>query len=81
VRFVSEARASSGGALSVDDAVDAQLVQKVLVKLRGEGERWATTLAELEQQFDRLAGERRSHGVVRRMRSDLERLGSFQFWN
>jgi MoxR-like ATPase len=81
VRFVSEARASSGGAVSVDDAVDTQLVQKVLVKLRGEGERWATTLAELEQQFDQLAGERRSHAVVRRMRSDLERLGSFQFWN
>lgn len=81
VRFVSEAKASSGGALSVDDAVDAQLVQKVLVKLRGEGERWATILAELERQFDGLTGERRSYGVVRRMRSDLERLGSFQFWN
>ena len=55
--------------------------KKVLVKLRGEGERWATTLADLEQQFEQLAGERRSHGVVGRMRSDLERLGSFQFWN
>lgn len=81
VRFVSEAKASSGGALTIDDAIDAQLLQKVLVKLRGEGERWATTLSELERVLGQLTGSKRSHAVVARMRLDLERLGSFQFWN
>lgn len=81
VRFVAEAKASSGGALTVDDAIDAQLVQKVLVKLRGEGERWASALSKLEAVVGSLKGASTAHATVRRMRADLERLGSFQFWN
>ncbi len=80
-RFIAEAKASSDGVLTVDDAIDAQLMQKVLVKLRGEGERWAATLGELELTLGKLTGERRAATVVARMRTDLERLGSFQFWN
>ena len=81
VRFVDEAKASSDGALSVDDAIDAQLIQKVLVKLRGEGDQWLQPLADLESTFALLNGRRRAQAAVTRMRNDLERLGSFQFWN
>jgi len=80
VRFVDEAKASSGGSLSVDDAIDSQMLQKVLVKMRGEGERWAKPLTEMEATLGKLTGKRRSELTVRRMRADLERLGSFQFW-
>ena len=81
VRFVNEAKASSGNVLTIDDAVDIQMVQKVLVKLRGEGERWAQPLTALEEIFGSLAGRRRAQMAATRMRDDLERLGSFQFWN
>ena len=67
--------------MTLDDAIDAQLVQKVLVKLRGEGDRWAKPLEELREKFALLTGRRRSVAVVERMLGDLERLGSFQFWS
>lgn len=80
-RFIAEAKASSDGVLSVDDAIDIQLIQKVLVKLRGEGERWAQVLSELESVVSGLKdGSSLSSKALGRMRSDLERLGSFQFW-
>lgn len=81
IRFVNEAKASSGGAMSVDEAIDAQLCQKVLVKLRGEGERWTSPLSALELLLKELSGKGSAIAVVCRMRQDLERLGSFQFWN
>ena len=81
VRFLNEAKASSGGLLTVDDALDIQLFQKILVKLRGEGDQWESPLSELEGLFGTLKGKQRSHTAVLRMRQDLERLGSFQFWN
>jgi hypothetical protein len=81
VRFVDEAKASSGGALTLDDAIDAQLVQKILVKLRGEGERWISPLTELEKLFRELKGRGQAHATVERMRDELERHGSFQYWN
>jgi hypothetical protein len=81
VRFVNEAKASSGGAMSVDSAIDAQLCQKILVKLRGEGERWVEPLSQLEVLLKGLEGKRTGLAIVSRMRQDLERLGSFQFWN
>lgn len=81
VRFIEEVKASSGGAVSVDSALDAQLCQKILVKLRGEGERWAKPLSDLEKVFTALGGDGKAREIVARMRQDLERLGSFQFWN
>lgn len=81
VRFINEAKASSGGALSVDDALDAQLYHKVLPKLRGEGEYWSVPLAELEKQLGTLGTNKRSCASVSRMRRDLDRNGSFHFWN
>ncbi len=81
VRFVNEAKASSGGVLDVDRALDAQLCQKVLTKLGGEGDQWAKPLSVLGGVFDKLGTESRSAATVARMRRDLERLGSFQFWN
>jgi hypothetical protein len=80
VRFIVEAEASSGGALTVERAIDIQLCQKFLVKLRGEGDRWRTPLAELESLFAKLGPKSQALAIVKRMRSDLERLGSFQFW-
>lgn len=81
VRFVAEAKASSDGVLSIDDAIDIQLMQKVLVKLRGEGDRWSGVLGDLELTLgDLSSGKSKSEKVVTRMREDLERLGSFQFW-
>ncbi len=80
VRFVNEAKASSGGVLSVDDAIDAQLVQKILVKLRGEGERWISPLSDLEKLFREMQGKRQAHATVERMNDQLQRLGSFQYW-
>jgi hypothetical protein len=80
IRFVEEVKASSGGAVSVDSAIDAQFCQKVLVKLRGEGERWAQPLASLEKLCTGLGEEERARKIIARMQQDLERLGSFQFW-
>jgi hypothetical protein len=81
LRFIDQAKASSEGHLPVDAAIDSQVVQKVLVKLRGEGERWATPLSQLEELLGNLSGANRAGGAITRMRADLERLGSFQFWN
>jgi MoxR-like ATPase len=81
IRFVNEAKASSDGALTVDAAIDAQLCQKVLTKIRGEGEHWSEPLRRLEEIFQKLGLQSRSAIVLRRMRRDLERFGSFQFWN
>jgi hypothetical protein len=81
VRFISEAKASSDGAVNVDTALDVQLCQKILVKLRGEGERWIAPLEQLEKLCTGLGSEESSRAIVSRMRQDLERLGSFQFWN
>jgi hypothetical protein len=81
VRFVEEIKASSGGAVSVDSAIDAQFCHKVLVKLRGEGERWAKPLADLEQLCTGLGQDENARKIIARMRRDLERLGSFQFWS
>lgn len=81
VRFIAEVKASSDGVVSIDSALDAQLCQKILVKLRGEGERWAKPLEELEKLCTGLGHEENSREIVTRMRQDLERLGSFQFWN
>jgi len=81
VRFIDEAKASSDGVLSVDGALDVQLCQKVLPKLRGEGDHWNKPLAELEEETSKLGVETRALDVVKRMRRDLEHLGSFQFWH
>ena len=81
VRFIDEAKASSGGSMSIDDALDAQLVQKIFVKLKGEGDVWITTLGEIEETLRPLEGRATSKDTIRRMRADLERLGSFQFWH
>jgi hypothetical protein len=82
VRFVAEAKASSGGTLGIDAALDLQMRQKILVKLRGEGERWSTALESLQISLSTLGdGAGSASAVVGRMRSDLERLGSFQFWS
>ena len=80
VRFIEEAKASSDGAISVEEAIDMQMVQKVLVRLRGEGERWENALAKIGQTLDENLTGSRAAEIVRRMLSDLERLGSFQFW-
>lgn len=81
VRFIEEAKASSDGTLSIEEAIDMQMVQKVLVRLRGEGQRWEGAIAGIEQLLeDNLAGGRAAE-IVRRMLNDLERLGSFQFWH
>ena len=82
VRFVTEAKASSGGVLGVDAALDLQMRQKVLVKLRGEGERWSAALEALEAALSTLgSGVGSASAAVGRMRADLERLGSFQSWS
>lgn len=79
-RYVAESKASSDGILTIDDAIDMQLMQKVLVKLRGEGQAWEAVLTNLEERLATLKGGGASIETVRRMRRDLERLGSFQFW-
>lgn len=81
VRFVDEANMSSAGTLPVADALDLQVVQKILVKLRGEGERWEGPLTAIEMIVADLGSKRRACGMVRRMRDDLERMGSFQSWH
>jgi len=81
VFFVNEAKESSDGVLDVDGALDAQLCQKVLTKLRGEGDQWSKPLGVLEDIFIKLGAQSRSAATVARMRRDLERLGSFQFWD
>ncbi|MBY5473596.1 hypothetical protein HFO86_25730 [Rhizobium leguminosarum] len=81
VRFIDEANQSTGGVLPVDDALDLQVLQKILVKLRGEGDRWEPSLAQIERALVGLGSKRRSYAVVQRMRDDLERIGSFQFWH
>lgn len=80
-RYVAESKASSDGVVTIDDAIDMQLMQKVLVKLRGEGQRWEAVLTGMEDLLETLnMGGAASLATVRRMRGDLERLGSFQFW-
>lgn len=81
VRFIEEAKLSSDGILAVPKALDAQLCQKVLVKVRGEGDRWIEPLANLEKTCIALEPDCDAIKVIARMRRDLERLGSFQFWN
>jgi hypothetical protein len=79
VRFIDEALSS--GTLTITNAIDNQLCQKVLVKLRGEGEHWNGILSKLDHLFQSLGPDAVSLKTVRRMRADLDRLGSFQFWN
>ena len=82
VRFIAEAKASSGGTLGIDAALNLQMRQKVLVKLRGEGERWSVALHGLQATFAPLGGGPGSAAAtVGRMSADLERLGSFQSWS
>lgn len=81
VRFIQEAKASSDGVLSVDKAIDTQVVQKILVRLRGEGEHWEDALGRIEKLLHNNLADGRGSDVVRRMLADLERLGSFQFWH
>ena len=81
VRFVDEAKASSEGLISVVKALDFQLCQKVLTKLRGEGDHWLEPLAELEDALTALGDQSEAQKAVRKMRRDLEHLGSFQFWH
>lgn len=81
VRFIEEIKASSGGVVTIEAALDAQLCQKILVKLRGEGERWSKPLSDLEKIFAALGDKAKAPEIVKRMHQDLERLGSFQFWN
>ena len=57
------------------------MLQKVLVRLRGEGERWENALAGIGQLLDENLDGSRAAEIVRRMLADLERLGSFQFWH
>lgn len=81
VRFIEEAKASSGGVLPIEAAIDMQMIQKVLVRLRGEGERWEAALTQVADLLKENIPGGRSEAVVRRMYADLERLGSFQFWH
>lgn len=80
-RFIVETKISSGGVISVDAALDAQLCQKILVKLRGEGDKWTKPLDDIERLCAELGTHQSARQIVSRMRRDLERLGSFQFWN
>jgi len=81
VRYIEEAKDSSNGALSVAQAIDMQLVQKILVKLRGEGERWDSTLADIDKLLADHLETGQAAQIVKRMQADLDRLGSFQFWH
>jgi len=73
LRYVNFAMMYSGGS-SLDEAIDQQLCQKVLVKLRGtEAQR---TL--LEELLDRLKSYPRALAVCQRMLRDLDEMGSFQ---
>lgn len=80
-RFVEEVKDSSGGTLSVEEAIDMQMIQKVLVRLRGEGDRWETALVKVEHLLEANLSGGRAAAIVGRMHADLERLGSFQFWH
>lgn len=80
VRFVDEAVASSDGVMDAAAALDAQLAQKVLVKLRGEGEQWSKPLDSIKKAIAGLSGAKKSLKIIDRMISDHGRLGSFQFW-
>lgn len=80
VRFIDEAVASSDGILDAAAALDTQLAQKVLVKLRGEGDQWSTTLNSIRGTILKLPKNSRSLKIVERMISDHGKLGSFQFW-
>jgi MoxR-like ATPase len=80
VRFIDEAVASSDGILDAVSALDVQLAQKVLVKLRGEGDQWSATLNSMKATISKLEGNSRSIKIIERMISDHGKLGSFQFW-
>lgn len=80
VRFIDEAVASSDGILDAAAALDAQLAQKVLVKLRGEGDQWSATLNSIKATISKLPKNSRSLKILERMISDHGKLGSFQFW-
>ena len=69
--------ASQQGLLPGTEALDLQVEQKILTKLRGgpEHQRMLTELSET------LADLPRSLAVVRRMMGDLDIYGSFQFWS
>jgi 5-methylcytosine-specific restriction enzyme B len=67
-RFIVEAKASSGGTISVDAALDAQLCQKILVKLRGEGDKWTKPLDEIEKLSAELGAHQSARRIVSRMR-------------
>jgi hypothetical protein len=57
--------------MTVADAVDAQLVQRVLVKLRGEGERWVETLNALEALYKNLPPKNSATKLVKQMQFEL----------
>lgn len=66
--------ASQVGSKRGPEIIDDQLIQKILVKLRGT-EKQRPMLVELEKQFTPYQG---ATEVVRRLRADLDELGSFQ---
>ena len=78
VRYVRFAEASGLGTTA--DVLDDQLVQKILVRLRGS-ERQRDLLARLETMFTPAAahpGYPRALSVIHRLRDELDEFGSFQ---
>lgn len=77
IRYVDEAVGRTAGIVDLTTAIDSQIEQKILPKLRGEEDQWIDTLDNLIVQTSTYE---RTQRLLIKMRSDLERYGSFQFW-
>lgn len=77
ISYIDNAVGRTGGILTLNSALDNQIEQKILPKLRGDGDRWADTLTNLSSIISPFSG---SSAIINRMRESLEKYGSFQFW-
>lgn len=77
VRYVDEAVGRTAGVVDLTTAIDSQIEQKILPKLRGDEDRWLDTLEKLIEQT---IAYNRTQRLLAKMRADLDRYGSFQFW-
>jgi hypothetical protein len=86
-----EIACSAEALVTITDSLEVAMISAVVTtrglpgytfeRAAGEGERWMKPLEELEKLCTGLGPDQHSRSIVERMQQDLERLGSFQFWN
>ncbi len=78
IKYIDEAVGRSAGHISLLEAIDSQIVQKILPKLRGDEDQWIDTLESLASLTSSYPNTRK---VIDRMKVDMERYGNFQYWS